>query len=48
MFTWAKVGKTKDIRDLGAVKVARPDLKGRGIANSFPRPNLAQPIVDYS
>ena len=30
MFTWAKVEKTKDIRELGAMKVARPDLKERG------------------
>ena len=30
MFTWAKVGKTKDIRELYEAKVSRTDLKGRG------------------
>ena len=32
MYTWAKVGKTKDIRKLYAPKGARTDLKERGEA----------------
>ena len=45
MFTWAKVGKTKDVRELDAGKPARPDLKERGGAIMLPS---TQPkSVDY-
>ena len=37
IFTWAKVGKTEDIRELDAGKSARPDLTERGGIQNSPR-----------